>query len=573
MSLEMQEFEKSLLASMTATDKKPKNSALNLNGTGEPLSAFIDPGNVLDYVGTRAKPGSVGYALLRSMAIRAKPVAAIILTRQNQVARFTRRPAYKGDTGFKLKLKEVDREPTDAERKRMLEIEEGILRTGFVENMKRKDNFNTFVRKLIRDSLVLDAMAFEPVFNRKGELVEWWAVDGATIEVVTEMATYNQTHPIVYEPITDHGRKNAGELAYVQRINGIVTAEYRETELAYSFRNPRTDLDYALFGMSELEVLIETVTNMLNAETYNGAYFSHSHLPQGILEIVGKYQQEHLESFRRAWKTLTSGSVGKWRVPIMALEEGQGLKFTPFKQSSKDMEYHQWLEFLTTMACAVYQIDPTEIGMKSWSGGNNAGMRSEAEASRIDHSMDKGFIPLMFFLSDTINSELVNRIDPMFEFDWVGLNEADEKQKSDDRDKRLLSGYTTVNEERRAEDQPSIEDMMIEAGVDAETAKKMGLWGFAPANATLNQVFMNTIQQQQAAEQAEQQAEMGLGPDGQPLATPQQELKNESLPQKTKTTVRKEDFDGEADEETPVKEPKLEKGFEAEVVDFEIIFE
>lgn len=473
-----------------------ENKVLNIKADTTPNSSFIDPGNILDYVGTRAKPSIASYSLLRNMAIRAKPISAIILTRQNQMARFTRRPSYDGDVGFKIRLKEGKKQPTDKEMAKCFDVEEALLRTGFVENPKRKDNFNTFMRKLVRDSLILDAMAFEPVFNRKGEMVEWWAVDGATVEIVTEMATHTE-NAIVYQPVTKHGLEHKNEIAYVQRINGEVMAEYTEDELAYSFRNPRTDIDYALFGMSELEMLVETITNMLNAETYNSAYFSHSHLPQGILEIVGKYKQEHLESFRRAWKTLTSGAIGKWRVPIMALEEGQGLKFTPFKQSSKDMEYHQWLEFLNTIACAVYQIDPSEIGLKSWSGGTSSGMRSDAEASRMDHSTSKGFLPLMYFLSDTINSELINKIDPSLEFVWVGLNEDDEEKRTKERYDRLSSGYSVINEERIKEDLPTIENMLLEAGFDKEQAKKLGIWGYAPANQSLLQVFNAANQPEQ----------------------------------------------------------------------------
>lgn len=467
----------------------------------DPKSFFIDPTNILNFVGTKAKPSAISYTVLRAMAIRAKPVAAIIHTRLNQVARFARRPSYQGDTGFKITLKDPDKEPTEAQKKRAKQIEEALLTTGFIKNRKRKDNFNMFLRKLVRDSLVLDAMAFENVYSRRGQLVEWWAVDGATIEMVVDMAVPNGEFT-VYEPVTKRGYIDRGNIAYVQRIFGEVTAEYTEDELAYAIRNPRTDVDLALFGLSELEILIETVTNILNAERYNGAYFSHSNLPQGVLEIVGKYEQEHLEAFKRAWEALISGAIGKWKVPIMALEEGQGLKFTPFKQSSRDMEFHQWLEFLTGIACAVYQIDPVEIGFKPYSAGRSSGQRSEAEASRFDQSKDRGFFPLMQFLSEIINFEIVDRIDPEYKFEWVGLNEEDHDHREKMRNDRIASGFSVVAEERAAEDKKPIEDLMRESGLfEEDEIKQIAKWSYFPAN----QVLMSAIAQHQQWQQQNQQ--------------------------------------------------------------------
>lgn len=470
----------------------------------DPKGTIIDTTNVLNYLGTQTKPSQIGYAVLRAMALRCKPVSAIIQTRLNQIAKFTRRPEFKTDTGFKIALKEENKTPTQVEQARIQEIEEAILRTGFIPNKKRKDNFNMFLRRIIRDSLTLDALTFELVYNRKGEVCEWWAIDGATVELVLDQTPSYVEIP-TYQPVTPKGMMDAGDIVYVQRLNSIVTAEWTEDELAYAIRNPRTDVLFSLFGLSELEVLVETVTAILNAEHYNSTYFTESNLPQGVLEIVGKYEPEHLEAFKRAWESLINGVVGKWKVPVMALEEGQGLKFTPFKQSSKDMEYHQWLDFLTTVACSVYQIDPAEIGFRAWSGGREGMFNSENTSSRLENSKDKGFFPLMTFLSDTINSELLNHIDPNFEFRWVGLNEENQDMMENQRNARLTTGFTTVNEERIAEDMPTIQEMLIEHGYSEDEAHDMGKWADAPANATLMQVYQTGMQAQLQQEQMQQQ--------------------------------------------------------------------
>jgi hypothetical protein len=464
-----------------------------------PKSAIIDPLNQAGYGGTRQKPTPIPYSTLRRMA-GIPAVSAIINTRLNQVARFAKRPRYNGDTGFRIGLKDPDEKMTDKQKKRAKEIEEFFLKTGWERNKVRKDNFSTFLRKIVRDSLTLDVVAFEKVgtfggaVQGKQDVAEIWAIDGATIELVINNPIGDGTNydlP-VYKPETKAGMQNIGDLAYVQKVNGVVTAEYTEDELAFAIRNPRTDLDYVDFGMSELETLIEIVTGIVNGVRYNTSYFSHSHLPQGVLEIVGRYKDEHLTAFKRHWKTLTEGASGKWSVPVMGLEEGQGFKFTPFKNSNRDMEFNQFLEFLFNVACAVFQIDPNEVGFKSWTSGSGM-TQSDNTQAKMDSSQDKGFHPLMDFLADTFNSEIVDLIDEDFVFEWVGVSEEDVEKKLEREKMEIEMGKKTINEIRKADDLDEIDEP----------------WANAPANAQLIQVYMNGLQQEQAQQQQEQQQAQG----------------------------------------------------------------
>lgn len=465
-----------------------------------PKSAIIDPLDTMGgYTGLRTKPTAIPYTTLRRMA-NVPAVSAIINTRLNQVARFSHRPRFDGDTGFRIALKDKKQQMTKAEEKRAYEIEEFFLKTGFAKNLVRKDNFNQFLRKIVRDTLTLDAMVFEKVPNFKNELAEIWAVDAATIELVVNNPTGEMDwDPPVYVPQTRGGLKvGAKNIAYVQRVNGMVVAEYTEDELAYAVRNPRTDLDFTDFGLSELETLIEIVTGIVNGVKYNTSYFTHSSLPQGVLEIIGRYDDEDLESFKRHWKALTSGAPGKWAVPVMAMEDGQGVKFTPFKNSNKDMEFNQFLEFLFNIACAVYQIDPNEVGFKSWT--SSRALQTDNTEAKMEESRDKGFIPLMTFLADTFNSEIVDLIDEEFTFEWVGLHEEDEDRKLEREIKRLQAGMVTVNMIRKEKDEEEIPEE----------------WANAPANPQLLQVYMNEkqIEQQKAqqdleAQNAERETENG----------------------------------------------------------------
>lgn len=514
----------------------------------EPKSALIDPYNYQSMsAGTRSKPTSMSYAMLRRMS-KVPAIAAILLTRKNQAARYTRRPRYDGDMGFKITLKDPKAQMSDAARKRAMEIEDFMLKTGGVKNRKRKDNFNTFLRKLIDDSLTLDTMVFEKVGNMKGKMAELWAVDAATIELVANAPVSEAFQLPVYMPTTKAGIIIPEEVAYVQRINGQVVAEYTEEELAYAIRNPRTDIEFTDFGMSELEVLVDIVTGILNGVSYNTTYFNSSHLPQGVMELVGKYKDTHLEGFKRHWKQLTSGASGKWAVPIMALEEGQGFKFTPFKNSNKDMEFNEFLEFLFNIACAVYQIDPNEVGFKSWTSKSGTMGNSDNTEAKMESSQDKGFIPLMNFLADTFNSEIIDEIDEDFEFQWIGVDEQDEDKKQERQEKQVNMGAKTIR--------------MIweEANVDLDKVAKdnggtLPKWIDAPANAQLIQVYM---------------AETGLGQQAEPGQDPEDPNAEASIEQAQADDAHekgKEVSDDEHGKQLEIMDKQHEQTIEAKKMD------
>jgi len=463
-----------------------------------PKSAIIDPYMSTGANGLRQKPTAIPYTVLRRMA-KVPAVAAIINTRLNQVARFARRPRFEGDMGFKIVLKDREAKMSEGQKQKAFELEEFFMTTGAVPNAKRKDNLDKFIRKIVRDTLTMDVVAFENVGNRKGTIAEVWAIDGATIELVASTLTGEERELPVYEPMTKAGQSIAKDIAYVQRVNGQIIAEFTEDELCFAIRNPQTDINMVDFGMSELETLIEIVTGIMNSVRYNTSYFSESHLPQGVLEIVGKYEDKHLEGFKKHWKAMTSGASGKWAVPVMALQEGQGFKFTNFKNSNRDMEFNEFLEFLFNIACAVYQIDPNEVGFKSWTSGGSGAIKSDNTEVKIDQSKDKGFVPLMQFLANTFNSEIVDRIDEQFAFTWIGIDEQDEEQKWARYKEQIDSGVVTVAEIRKKED---MDELLDDEGKPAQ-------WTTAPGNTVLIQVYMAEVNAKIQEEQGAQQQQQG----------------------------------------------------------------
>jgi len=155
--------------------EKAVNEELEKSGIAKSgiKSTFIDPFNMLDFLGSRSKPSRVTWQILRRMALTCKPVAAIIQVRQNQIAAFTQVPRKPGEIGFRITTKDPKKTPTDSEKRRIEQMQDFLLNTGYPvtesdikKGEERTDNFDILMRKLVRDTLTLDATAFEIQLKR-----------------------------------------------------------------------------------------------------------------------------------------------------------------------------------------------------------------------------------------------------------------------------------------------------------------------------------------------------------------------------------------------------------------------
>jgi hypothetical protein len=364
---------------------------------------------------------------------------------------------------------------------------------------------------MVRDTLTLDAVSFEVQRNARGKPHALWPVDPATIKYASEKYEFNAKtgQTVMVQPEMTNGLP----VRFVQEmLNGVRVAAFNEKELVYGIRNPRTDADIYGYGLSELEILMETITQILFAEQYNAKYFTQNSLPQGVLNIAGKYTPEALESFKRQWMAQVTGVSNAWRIPIMAIDDAQGgVNFTPFKGNNREMQFNLWLEYLIQAACSVYTIDPQEVGFVI-KGAGGGPMVEHSGAVRLDFSKDKGLRPLLKFFGHLINDHIVKEIYPDLFFEWVGIDAMSEKDKIELTSKRLAAGIITVNEARALEDMDEIK----------------ANWANAPGNATLMQVYMGDMQfqreQEAQAKQAEQQmltgAPGGEGGEGGGLGGP-----------------------------------------------------
>ena len=417
-----------------------------------PVTKFYDPLFVLDYLQFKTKNASwaLSYQLLRKISYRNGVIASIINTRINQCAMFATPYIVPNDRigysivpkgrKYQFMFKQADPNKkvpniTEDEVRTIMEIQEFIDNCGNVETKMKdpqRDDFATFLRKVIRDSLTFDQLCFEIVKHpQTGKPSAFYAVDSGTIR------------------LSDPKTRIEKGIYYVQFIDGNLYTAYDYGEMAFAVRNPTTDIKANGYGISEIEMALNYISSQIYGEEYNKKFFTQGSTPKGIVNIKGaNVPREELEAFRRAWHAQITGVANAWKTPILASEGG--VDWINLGQSNRDMEFGRWLEYLVNVVCGVYQIDPVEINFPNKGGvsGQSRPMNDSSAIERIKFSKDKGLVPLLRFIEKTINRYIVEPLtDGQFEFTFYGYTDLIEEQKIR-LEKQEVEYLKTVNEIR-----------------------------------------------------------------------------------------------------------------------------
>jgi hypothetical protein len=415
----------------------------------DPKALLYDPFAIIDQLGYKDRPSGITYYTLAEMVRRVPVISGIVQTRINQVANFAVLQPDDREPGFRIALRDKDKNATKKEKQRADDISRWLLNTGSSQALG-KDTFEVFLRKLVRDSLTYDQATFEVVPNRKGEPADFYAVDAATIRIADL-------------PPGAEIKDDPNRARYVQIYDDVVIAEFAIQELCFGIRNPRTGIRLNGYGFSELEMLISTITAMLWAFEYNRRFFSQGSATKGVLNFKGSIPDAKLDSFRRHWYAMINGVQNAWRTPITNAEE---LQWINLHASNRDMEFSAFFDFLIKVACGVFQFDPTEINFVYGNAGQTSQMFQAPGEQRIKSSKDRGLRPILRSVATWLNRYLIWPIEPDMEIQFIGINPKDASEVID-QEKKQVTYLMTIDELRAESDLAPLPDGKGECILDS----------------------------------------------------------------------------------------------------------
>jgi hypothetical protein len=388
----------------------------------KPKAAFFDPMDVILGGSVLGRTGPLTFQDMRRMA-ETPLIHSIVQTRVNQVASFAQPQRGPYERGFVI----VDDRTGEKAGPESREIEQWLFTLGgegFGE-----PNLATFVRKFLRDSLVLDQACAEIVKRLNGKPAYVVAVDAATIvRLKAGLEIFGPSQ----EPV------------FAQRLDGKIVDVFTDDEMMFGIRNPQTALGSRGYGMSELETLIRTVTAVQNTERYNSSLIAQGGTHKGILVVKGAPTGEEWEGFKRDFREAIRNAASVWRPPVLRIGEKGEIDWKELDQSNRDMEYAQLFDFLVKQACGVYQIDPGEVNFTTAPTGATTVFQGGDNGGEIKHR--RGLQPLLAFLARVLTTDLIKPIDENLSVEFRGLTSS-RKEDVEIRGVEVKS-LKTVNEVR-----------------------------------------------------------------------------------------------------------------------------
>lgn len=360
--------------------------------------AFDFPNGVNTRTSVRSGEG-VTFKDLRGLADGYDLLRLIIETRKDQIE------------SYEWEVIAIDSKQTKARAQDIIDV------TNFLQQPSLDYDWPTWIRALLDDLLVLDAVTIYPRYNRGGNLISLDLIDAATIKRVLD----------------DTGRTPmAPDPAYQQILKGISAVNYSADELIYWMRNPRT---YKIYGFSPVEQIIMTVNIALRRQLSQLQYYTEGNVPEAIASVPDGWTPDQIAQFQIWWDGLMEGNTASKR----------HMKFLPVDASKvqmirqpelKDM-YDEWL---ARIVCFAFSI-PAHPFVKETN-------RSTAETAAAA-AKEEGLVPTLIFLERRIN-HILRKFAGVegLKFQWKMNNTIDPSTQADIHDKYLKNGSISVDEVR-----------------------------------------------------------------------------------------------------------------------------
>lgn len=237
------------------------------------------------------------------------------------------------------------------------------------------------------------------------------------------------------------------------------------------------------YQMIYIEELIETgrIELMYDIEVFDdkhlflanfiGVHNSQGSNPKGILKVAGNVSEPMLNQFKQAWYNQIVGVSNAWKIPVIQSDK---MDWIDLQKNNTDMQFHLFSQYLRLIVCALYKMDPIEVGFRSETEGNQLFQRGKEK--EFDKSNEKGLEPLLKFWESNFNKYIVSEITEDFEFAFTGVT-PDDEQAILEADIKKLTNFEQLNEVRKRRGLTSLEDgdvVLNSAYLQYKQMKQMG---------------------------------------------------------------------------------------------------
>lgn len=472
-------------------------------------------GNNYNY---KAKLSRITNKTLKEVSLRDWLISSIIQCRVDTAARFHRPEHRKHEMGFRFIKRDHNTEYSDQERDEIAQLEDFIYHCGRRNDVPMDDRmlFGEFLKLVIRDAITFGHVAIEKIPTKLGGLHRFRPRPAESIYLINKQvprgvieATTNTARKLA-EPKSDNDpareqQINEAENDYIKYVqvsyDNRPISHFGDRDMIFKLFNPQNFADSRGYCYSPLELAIITVTSHLNVENFNSNFFTHGYASKGVLHLKGTVTPAQLQNFRRSFYNTVSGTQNAWRTPIVAgLDEVQ---WVPISASAREMEYINFNNHLMRILCTQFQIDPLELGLDYLVSANGrAAMQQASSEYKINFSRERGLLPLLTFVEDLVNCDILPAIDKTFaekyQFTFTGYT--DETPQTEIAQLQAeISVYKSMNDVLRQAQKDVIKEKIADLPLSA------AFWALVEKNYTRGEIREKFLGDKGASERKELQ--------------------------------------------------------------------
>jgi hypothetical protein len=427
----------------------------------------------------------IDFETLRALADTWDLLRLVIETRKDQMARMKWTVAPVDD-----KFKRPGAKIPDALRTRAAEIE------AFLKRPDKVTPWATWLRSLLEDHFVIDAMSIFCERTRAGQLVGLVPMDGATIKRIID--DWGRTpRPFAGTPTPEQiamgfqtFEGQVYPVAYQQRLKNLPAVNMTTRDLLYRPQNVRPNKAY---GFSRVEQVIMTVNIALRRQMFTLQHYTEGNIPEAIAGVPETWNPDQIQAFQKYWdETFSGANAMAARRRMKFVPGGMAKTFITTKEPELKNVFDEWL---ARVVCFCFSVSPTPFVAQV--------NRATSESAK-DSADEEGVESTKDFIATTVNDVITTE----FKEAEVAFTWHEEKHIDPSVQATVLTGYTkgavlTLNEAR--------EDLGREPYPNPEASEPQVLiaTGYVPLDA---------YQQGQDRAQAIIDAGGGAGPDGGPSA-------------------------------------------------------
>ena len=350
----------------------------------QPVAQEQAEGRVLDY-----RPGynllqrpreetesGITFYQLRALAENCNFLRLVIETRKDQMEKLT----WAIQPRLKVGQKPSEVRSARLKDKRIEQIE------AFFQKPDGNNNWTTWLRQLVEEVLVTDAVTVYRRRNKAGELFGLQQLDGATIKRV----------------IDDKGMTPAPpDPAYQQILHGLAAVDYSSDQLLYVPRNPRI---HRLYGYSPVEQVVMTVNIAMRRSLAQLNYFTEGNIPEALIGVPLDWTPQQVREMQEIFDDMLTGDLAA-RSKAKFIPGGMNVQF--MKDALLKDDFDEWL---VRIVCYAFSVSPTAFTKQT----NRATAESVHQAA-----LQEGLFPLQNWVKGLIDRVLVEDFSaPDLEFSW-----------------------------------------------------------------------------------------------------------------------------------------------------------